>query len=156
MYEYTPAGLGWETVYETNWVGGQTDTPKQCIELADRGVPGVEAETRCFKGTSPEQRLAMEAQCERIGWPCETGREDGSTWCCPPGQPDRQIPEGEVIFGEPDVTPVPPGDPTPGPQHSFWTRLTHPGALMAIGLLGVVGYFGYRALVAQEGRWANV
>lgn len=156
MYEHAAGGLGWETVYETNWLGGRTGTIRGCLELQHRGVPGAEAQTRCFKSTSPEQALAIQSECERIGAPCETGGESGSTWCCNPGQPERQLAEGEVILGEPEVIPVPPGDPAPGARHSFWTKLTHPGALAAIGLMGVVGYFGYRALVAQESRWANV
>jgi hypothetical protein len=154
MYEYMPAGLGWETVYETNWYGGQTETPKGCIELSDRGVPMAEAQTRCFKQTAAEQSLAIASECERVGWECETDGEQGSTWCCAPGRPDHQVPEGEVIPGDPDVTVVPPagGDPRPLYQHSFMSRLSHPGAMAAIGLMAVVGYLGYRALAANEYR----
>lgn len=154
MYEHSPSGLGWETLYQTNWYGGQTETPLRCIELQDRGVPGEEAEQRCFKGTSPEQTLAIQSECERIGFPCETGGEGGSSWCCAPGRPDRQLREGEVFPGEPEVTVVPPGDPTTGHRHSFMSKLSHPGALAALGLIAVVGYFGYRGLVAQNSRWA--
>lgn len=154
MYEHTPAGLGWETIFETNWLGGQTETPHHCMELVDRGVPGAEAQQRCFKETTAERQLATEAQCVRIGWPCETSGAAGSTWCCPPGQPDRQVPEGQVIPGDPAVTIIPPsgGDPRPVFQHSFLSRLSHPGAMMAIGLFGVVAYLGYRSLVATEDR----
>ena len=154
MYESLPGGLGWETLYQTS-LGFQTETPKPCIELQHRGVPGEEAEQRCFKATSAEQSLALESQCERIGWPCETGDEAGSTWCCPPGQPDRQVPEGYVTPGEPEIV-VPSGDPRPVHQRSFLSKLSHPGALAALGLMAVAGYLGYRALVAQEGRWIDV
>jgi hypothetical protein len=152
MYEFSQSGLGWETVYETNWYGGQTETPKSCLELQHRGVPGAEAQVRCFKETAAEQRLAIESECERIGWECETGDEQGSTWCCAPGRPDHQVPEGEVIPGEPEVTVVPPagGDPRPLYQHSFMSRLSHPGAIAAISLMAVVGYLGYRAFAANE------
>lgn len=156
MYEFSPIGLGWETVYETNWYGGQTETPKSCLELQHRNVSAEEAHVRCFKQNEAEQRLAIESECVRVGWDCQTDGEQGSTWCCAPGRPDHQIAEGEVIPGEPDVIVVPPtgGDPRPLYQHSFISRLSHPGAMAAIGLMAVVGYLGYRTLIADEDRWA--
>jgi len=140
MYEYMPAGLGWETIFETNWIGGQTETPKSCMELVHRGVTAGEAQERCFKDTTAERALATKAQCKRIGWECETRGESGATWCCPPGLPDHQVPEGYVTPGDPQITVIPPagGGPRPVFRHSFFSNLSHPGALMALGVFGVV------------------
>jgi len=154
MYEYMPSGLGWETLFERNWYGGQSETPLTCMELVDRGVSAAQAQQRCFKDTAPERTLAAQAECVRIGWPCQTSGEEGSTWCCPPGNPDRQVPEGSVTPEEPEITVVLPsgGDPRPLYQHSFWSRLSHPGAIAALGLVAVTAYLGYKLLFVEEQR----
>lgn len=157
MYEYIPSGLGWETVFETNFFGGRTDTPKRCMELTDRGVPASETEQRCFKDTVAERTLAIESECSRIGWFCETSGERGETWCCPIGRPASQIPEGDVVPGDPSIVVIPPagGEPRPFSQHSFLSRLSHPGAIAAFGFIGVAAFLGYRMLISQQDRWVS-
>jgi len=157
MYEYMGAGLGWATVFETNWLGGRTDTPKTCIELSDRGVPAVETQQRCFKETVAERLLAEQSECVRMGYACDVSGDAGATWCCAVGRPASQLPGGVVTPGEPEVVVVPPpgGDPRPISEHTVLSRLAHPGALMALGLIGVAGFLGYRMLVSQRDRAAE-
>jgi hypothetical protein len=154
MYEYAPRGLGWETLYQTTWYGARSETPKPCWGLVHRGVSAEEAQQRCFKDTTAERALAVESECAPFGFGCRADGDVGNIWCCPPGQPGHQLPAGEVIPGEPEVTQVPEPDREPPVvhQHTLMTRLAHPGAMAAFGVAALVGYLAYRHYKAAETR----
>ena len=162
MYERTK-GLGWS---EAPW----------SYEIATLGL-NCELHTRwrkprsvCFENNPEDEQIAHANQCTRYpNSPCTTQGREGSTWCCPDGYPRdymRDIPSDVASYEaerrrllaqepaspqpeEPVPTPVlpPPSDPTPVAQHTFFTRLTHPGALTALAVLaggGALLYTMYR------------
>ncbi|MHC4297760.1 MAG: hypothetical protein ACYS7Y_10705 [Planctomycetota bacterium] len=158
MYEKVSRGLGWnepEGLHDLYFLSGACNL---------RGPSGSTREI-CFDTTAEDEEIARQAGCsplqalfsdETVG--CNNDR--GRLWCCPEGYPReylREIPPEVSVYEQEqkrllEQAPMtqPPSDTTPSSvsspvsRHTFWTRLTHPGALAAIGVLagsGVLFYF---------------
>jgi len=156
MYE-TQKGMGYSPVLQTrtfsDWWNGVTPEPKPCLERQPGG------RMVCFQDTPSERELARTYDCVRTGQACNDNGAVGGVWCCPtmffadhPTQPDSN--NTEVVMEEEQVTVTPPPTTPPRPfsTHTVIGKLTHPGAILAMGL-AVAGTF---LLYREYGRSREV
>lgn len=154
MYESLTRGLGW------NEPEGWYDIANAAGACNLRGPSGSPREI-CFNNTPQDAEIAYQSRCTRISSffsdsPVGCNDGQGAVWCCPEGYPReymRDVPSDVSIYEEarrrhleeePASPPgqLPPdrrpdgGTPRPVSQHTFLTRLSHPGAIAAIALLG--------------------
>ena len=157
MYERT--GMGWS---ELTWWEKARMLGIACnVEHGSTKPRSV-----CFKNTPQDIEIANLNRCVRYpGGHCERDGVEGQIWCCPEGYPrdylERIPPEVSAYEEErrrwleqepqsqqpqqPQATLPPAGDPVPVSQHTFFTRLSHPGALAALGLLAGGGVLFFLA-----------
>lgn len=142
MYERT--GLGWS---EISW-----------WESAGMSCGGESSREVCFPDSEIATAQASGCVENRTRWtnnrmPCMTqSGNPGHVYCCRPGYPRAYevSPEAQAIIQQqqqlPEILPSIPEfqPPTPGEQASFFARLMHPGALMAIGLFSIAGVLIHR------------
>lgn len=164
MYKRVKNGLGWS---EAPW----------SWEVATLGI-NCELETAwekprsvCFENNPEDQQVANVNQCVRYhSAPCETQGRDGEIWCCPENYPRdymQTVPSDvssydeerrRLLAQEPETTtPGAPDasdqrDPRPVSRHTFWTRLTHPGAITAMVAIAGGGTLFYLMKRRREQR----
>lgn len=145
MYEKT--GLGWSEP-SWNWLlhAGKCDvehdemTREVCFEPGEQPIA---------QATGCVQRLATLTGAE-IGCTTEADRE-GALWCCRPGfpRPHAGTSTTQPPGSEPEIPSLPLipefKAPTADPA-SFFTKLMHPGSLLAIGFCSVAGVLIYHNL----------
>ena len=143
MYEKT--GLGWSEP-SWNWLLHEGKCDVEHDELT-REVCFEPGEQSMAQANGCTQRLATLTGAEID---CTTAADrEGKLWCCRPGYPREYYKTGVVQPSVPDPaippTPVIPefSPPTGGEQASFFTKLMHPGSLLAIGLFSVAGVLVY-------------
>lgn len=163
MYE---RGMGWVAPSLFSWAG--LWSAGECNISGPSGKP----REVCFQETPEDVAIANASGCTRYHQTGSQERQRkcpgdlGFVWCCPEGYPReymRNIPsdvssyeeerrrllEQEAVTQEPGTTPEStpstpaPSVPAPIAQHTFWTRLTHPGALAAFGVVAGAGVLFY-------------
>jgi hypothetical protein len=151
---YEKAGLGWSEVpWNQNYSKSCNEGWGGIARLFTVKPEGSEEETRevCFP--AEEEALARQNGCVEITdritgdrLPCTDGRRDGNIWCCRPGYPREYYEQSVVTVTDPQIPALPPipefSEPTASPA-SFFTKLMHPGSLLAIGLFSVAGVLLY-------------
>jgi len=158
MYERVQAGLGWDELSWTDWFLYRGICGQRGSLVGDR------THEVCFQETPEDQAIADAAHCIRyrnmLDSPKACG-ENGHIFCCPEGYPRpymREIPPEASVYEaererwlaqEPEDSTLPqePVDsegadqPPSVPRHTFWTKLSHPGAMAALAVLGAGGLF---------------
>jgi hypothetical protein len=151
MYEKT--GLGWsEPSWDWNWdllLFGPGEHWGKCDVEYDELTREV-----CFE--PGEESIARANGCEQripvIGNKIDcttTSGNEGALWCCRPGYPREYYEQSVVTPSEPGVEipslpPIPEFTAPVAKPASFFTKLLHPGSLLAIGLFSVAGVLVYR------------
>ena len=179
MYERTRADLGWYEPSGWEWfnVGGACDDYWGFRHIEGERGHGKPREI-CFRNDPEDEQIAHNSGCTklppRFAW---TGRthvscddEKGTIWCCPENYPQeymQNIPSDvssyeeerqRLLAQEPaapgDQQPETPDSPTPAPvsRHTFWTRLTHPGAITAMAAIAGGGALFYYLKHRRVGR----
>lgn len=150
MYEKT--GLGWSEP-SASWLSRLMFGP-----LADTHAGSCDIEhdelTRevCFE--PGEESIAQGSGCiqrfktltgNEIGCATDSGN-NGKLYCCRPTYPRPYYEPSTSPGGAPEIpTPAIPefSPPTGGERATFFTKLMHPGSLIAIGLFSVAGVLVY-------------
>lgn len=159
---YERKGLGWSEP-------GGWDAVSVAAQCNLRGPSGKPREI-CFDTTPEDEAIAHQSGCTRLEGLLQPGTyttcngDRGNFWCCPDNYPRdymENIPSDvssyererlRLLAQDPSTaTPGSPApdaqdqrDPRPGHRHTFWTRLTHPGAIAAMVAIaggGTLFYF---------------
>lgn len=161
---YEKTGLGWSEMSAWESGGASCTTVGSTLPLIDwiRGEGETPENSREICFPTSEEHIARANSCvesktrwtgDRIECTDDQGRS-GHVWCCRPGYP-RPYYEPSVVTppgAEPETPPLPPipteFQPPTGERATFFEKLLHPGALLAIGLFagaGVLIYYNWRS-----------
>lgn len=136
---YERNGLGWSEPSLTDRIFLQA-TNNNCYGENSRAVCFLDSEVGIAETHNCRARHYWSGG--HIG--CKTDREqDGKLYCCRPGYPRAYYEPSPAEPGIPSLPPIPGFSPPTGERASFFEKLMHPGALIAMGLFAGAGALIY-------------